>query len=157
MERFVMSRITTLKKQYPGVQRRYSCLCHCLKYSIIGSFSITFYLFDPFNNFNYLLQHAEDLESGSMSDVESKYKKIYEDDINPFAAFSRKVFCSSNSCCLVELQIVFIMFSRSCIHCILSLSKQKVYRNIPFHLFNQIEQTVALRPANFLPTFFATL
>lgn len=33
---------------------------------------------------------AEDLESGSMSDVESKYKKIYEDDINPFAAFSRK-------------------------------------------------------------------
>uniref|UniRef100_A0A9I9E6N7 CASP C-terminal domain-containing protein n=1 Tax=Cucumis melo TaxID=3656 RepID=A0A9I9E6N7_CUCME len=25
-----------------------------------------------------------------MSDVESKYKKIYEDDINPFAAFSRK-------------------------------------------------------------------
>lgn len=36
-------------------------------------------------------QHAEDLEGGFTSDVESKYKKIYEDDINPFAAFSRKV------------------------------------------------------------------
>ncbi|CAI0450643.1 unnamed protein product [Linum tenue] len=35
-------------------------------------------------------KHAEDLESGSSSDVESKYKKIYEDDINPFAAFSKK-------------------------------------------------------------------
>jgi len=37
-----------------------------------------------------LLQYAEDLESGS-SDVEAKYKKMYEDDINPFAAFSKKV------------------------------------------------------------------
>ncbi|XP_028060112.1 protein CASP-like [Camellia sinensis] len=35
-------------------------------------------------------KHAEDLESGFGSDVESKYKKIYEDDINPFAAFSKK-------------------------------------------------------------------
>ncbi|XP_050237895.1 protein CASP [Mercurialis annua] len=35
-------------------------------------------------------KHAEDLESGFSSDVESKYKKIYEDDINPFAAFSKK-------------------------------------------------------------------
>ncbi|XP_010677973.2 protein CASP [Beta vulgaris subsp. vulgaris] len=33
---------------------------------------------------------SDDLESGLSSDVESKYKKIYEDDINPFAAFSRK-------------------------------------------------------------------
>lgn len=33
----------------------------------------------------------EDIESGSSSDVESKYKKMYEDDINPFAAFSKKV------------------------------------------------------------------
>uniref|UniRef100_A0A7N0TZW0 Protein CASP n=1 Tax=Kalanchoe fedtschenkoi TaxID=63787 RepID=A0A7N0TZW0_KALFE len=32
----------------------------------------------------------KDLESGFASDVESKYKKIYEDDINPFAAFSKK-------------------------------------------------------------------
>uniref|UniRef100_A0A7N0VFN7 Protein CASP n=1 Tax=Kalanchoe fedtschenkoi TaxID=63787 RepID=A0A7N0VFN7_KALFE len=33
----------------------------------------------------------KDLESGGFtSDVESKYKKIYEDDINPFAAFSKK-------------------------------------------------------------------
>lgn len=36
-------------------------------------------------------QYAEDLESGFSSDVESKYKKMYEDDINPFAAFSKKV------------------------------------------------------------------
>uniref|UniRef100_A0A2N9HK65 Uncharacterized protein n=1 Tax=Fagus sylvatica TaxID=28930 RepID=A0A2N9HK65_FAGSY len=36
-------------------------------------------------------KQAEDLESGFASDVESKYKKIYEDDINPFAAFSKKV------------------------------------------------------------------
>ncbi|KAG6675651.1 hypothetical protein I3843_15G107400 [Carya illinoinensis] len=35
-------------------------------------------------------KQAEDLESGFASDVESKYKKIYEDDINPFAAFSKK-------------------------------------------------------------------
>nr|GMD23403.1 protein CASP-like [Ipomoea batatas]GME13990.1 protein CASP-like [Ipomoea batatas] len=35
-------------------------------------------------------QYAEDLEIGFGSDVESKYKKMYEDDINPFAAFSKK-------------------------------------------------------------------
>ncbi|KAL8141852.1 hypothetical protein V2J09_014884 [Rumex salicifolius] len=35
-------------------------------------------------------KQAEDLESGFSSDVESKYKKMYEDDINPFAAFSKK-------------------------------------------------------------------
>ncbi|CAK7349755.1 unnamed protein product [Dovyalis caffra] len=35
-------------------------------------------------------KHVEDLESGFTSDFESKYKKIYEDDINPFAAFSKK-------------------------------------------------------------------
>ncbi|KAL6909441.1 hypothetical protein ACP4OV_001722 [Aristida adscensionis] len=34
-------------------------------------------------------KYAEDVESGS-SDVEAKYKKMYEDDINPFAAFSKK-------------------------------------------------------------------
>ncbi|CAA7400853.1 unnamed protein product [Spirodela intermedia] len=33
---------------------------------------------------------SEDLEAGSTSDFESKYKKIYEEDINPFAAFSKK-------------------------------------------------------------------
>ncbi|XP_016718275.1 protein CASP [Gossypium hirsutum] len=37
-----------------------------------------------------LKKYAEDLESGFTSDVDSKYK-MYEDDINPFAAFSRKV------------------------------------------------------------------
>ncbi|XP_009798773.1 protein CASP [Nicotiana tabacum] len=35
-------------------------------------------------------KYVEDLESGSSSDVESKYKKMYEEDINPFAAFSKK-------------------------------------------------------------------
>ncbi|KAL4281002.1 hypothetical protein GQ457_03G012830 [Hibiscus cannabinus] len=35
-------------------------------------------------------KYTEDLEGGFSSDVESKYKKIYEDDINPFAAFSKK-------------------------------------------------------------------
>ncbi|XP_057747223.1 protein CASP-like isoform X1 [Arachis stenosperma] len=35
-------------------------------------------------------KYAEDLESGFTSDVESKYRKIYEDDINPFAAFSKR-------------------------------------------------------------------
>lgn len=35
-------------------------------------------------------KNSEDLESGFSSDVESKYKKIYEDDMNPFAAFSKK-------------------------------------------------------------------
>ncbi|XP_031105828.1 protein CASP-like [Ipomoea triloba] len=35
-------------------------------------------------------KYAEDLESGFSSEVESKYKKLYEDDINPFAAFSKK-------------------------------------------------------------------
>ncbi|XP_074570590.1 protein CASP [Curcuma longa] len=34
-------------------------------------------------------KYAEDIETGN-SDVESKYKKMYEDDINPFAAFSKK-------------------------------------------------------------------
>ncbi|OAY74788.1 Protein CASP [Ananas comosus] len=35
-------------------------------------------------------KYAEDLESGFSSDVESKYKKMYEDDINPFAASLRR-------------------------------------------------------------------
>lgn len=35
-------------------------------------------------------KRADDVESGFSSDIESKYKKIYEDDINPFAAFSKK-------------------------------------------------------------------
>lgn len=45
-----------------------------------------------FVSFLFGIQHVEDLESGFSSDVESKYKKIYEDDINPFAAFSKKVY-----------------------------------------------------------------
>lgn len=35
-------------------------------------------------------KRGEDLESGINGDVESKYKKMYEDDINPFTAFSKK-------------------------------------------------------------------
>ncbi|KAJ3672902.1 hypothetical protein LUZ60_006276 [Juncus effusus] len=35
-------------------------------------------------------KYIEDIESGSSSDVETKYKKMYEEDINPFAAFSKK-------------------------------------------------------------------
>lgn len=53
------------------------------------------YIFKPVKTYPKLavplFQYAEDLESGFSSDVESKYKKIYEDDINPFAAFSKKV------------------------------------------------------------------
>lgn len=37
------------------------------------------------------MQRADDVESGFSSDIESKYKKIYEDDINSFAVFSKKV------------------------------------------------------------------
>lgn len=36
-------------------------------------------------------QRGEDLESGTGGEVESRYKKMYEDDINPFTAFSKKV------------------------------------------------------------------
>ncbi|XP_049367402.1 protein CASP-like [Solanum verrucosum] len=35
-------------------------------------------------------KYAEDLGSGFSSDEESNYKKMYEEDINPFAAFSKK-------------------------------------------------------------------
>jgi len=35
-------------------------------------------------------KRGEDLEFGVGGDVESKYKKMYEDDINPFTAFSKK-------------------------------------------------------------------
>ncbi|XP_015161719.1 protein CASP-like [Solanum tuberosum] len=35
-------------------------------------------------------EYAEDLGSGFSSDEESNYKKMYEEDINPFAAFSKK-------------------------------------------------------------------
>jgi len=35
-------------------------------------------------------KRGEDLESGTGGEVESRYKKMYEDDINPFTAFSKK-------------------------------------------------------------------
>uniref|UniRef100_A0A6N2N5L5 Protein CASP n=1 Tax=Salix viminalis TaxID=40686 RepID=A0A6N2N5L5_SALVM len=50
-------------------------------------------------------KHAEDLESGFASDVESKYKKIYEDDINPFAAFSKKI--CSNFCIFLHNWVTY--------------------------------------------------
>lgn len=37
-----------------------------------------------------LKKRGEDLEAGFGSDVETKYRKIYEEDINPFTAFSKK-------------------------------------------------------------------
>lgn len=50
------------------------------------------------------LQRGEDLESGVTGDVESKYKKMYEEDINPFTAFSKKVCVwFSFICCLASL------------------------------------------------------
>jgi homeobox protein cut-like len=69
---------------------------HCISIFISISLfcflcSILLMLYDHF-------QHAEDLESGFASDVESKYKKIYEDDINPFAAFSKKVVFFEHIC-----------------------------------------------------------
>lgn len=84
-----MSRIITTIKLFPEDLKRYFV------------FYITF-LLNPFLSHAgglysmadwYVLQpqYVEDLESGFSSDVESKYKKIYEDDINPFAAFSKKV------------------------------------------------------------------
>lgn len=35
-------------------------------------------------------KRPEDLEAGFSSDLETKYRKIYEEDINPFTAFSKK-------------------------------------------------------------------
>lgn len=35
-------------------------------------------------------KRGDDLEAGFGSDVETKYRKIYEEDINPFTAFSKK-------------------------------------------------------------------
>lgn len=57
-------------------------------------------------------QYAEDLESGFTSDIESKYKKMYEDDINPFAAFSKKVVELAQ--CLGELVILVAFTSAFC-------------------------------------------
>lgn len=37
-----------------------------------------------------LKKRGDDVETGFGSDVETKYKKIYEEDINPFTAFSKK-------------------------------------------------------------------
>ncbi|KAH9778606.1 protein CASP [Citrus sinensis] len=57
-------------------------------------------------------EYAEDLESGFTSDIESKYKKMYEDDINPFAAFSKKVVELAQ--CLGELVILVAFTSAFC-------------------------------------------
>ncbi|KAH9778607.1 protein CASP [Citrus sinensis] len=60
-------------------------------------------------------EYAEDLESGFTSDIESKYKKMYEDDINPFAAFSKKVVELAQ--CLGELVILVAFTSAFCTIC----------------------------------------
>ncbi|KAH9778595.1 protein CASP [Citrus sinensis] len=60
-------------------------------------------------------KYAEDLESGFTSDIESKYKKMYEDDINPFAAFSKKVVELAQ--CLGELVILVAFTSAFCTIC----------------------------------------
>jgi homeobox protein cut-like len=65
--------------------------------------------------FDALFQYAEDIESGS-SDVEAKYKKMYEDDINPFAAFSKKVHMRFNIsltilvCILLHIVYLYFLF-----------------------------------------------
>lgn len=53
-------------------------------------------------------QYVEDLESGFSSDVESKYKKIYEDDINPFAAFSKKVLKKKTHSAIINTSLIFL-------------------------------------------------
>lgn len=57
-------------------------------------------------------QSVEDLESGFSSDVESKYKKIYEDDINPFAAFSKKVLLLKTKSKILKNWFKFVFFNR---------------------------------------------
>ena len=94
-ERFVMSKIITLRKWFLGDLKRFFkaffVLTSCSRFLQVHSFFKSF--FDPklYICLWFYVQYAEDLESGFSSDVESKYKKIYEDDINPFAAFSKKV------------------------------------------------------------------
>lgn len=56
-------------------------------------------------------QRGEDLESGTGGEVESRYKKMYEDDINPFTAFSKKVLFLSSSlqaCLLIARGLLVI-------------------------------------------------
>lgn len=79
-----MFRIIILKEWFQEDQKRlvYQAL-------LLIKYLLTFYLFS--NTPPSGSQYVEDLEGGFSSDVESKYKKMYEDDINPFAAFSKKV------------------------------------------------------------------
>ena len=103
MERFDMSRTTATTRLFPEDQRRFiinlyniNCVIHVFQHLTVA----------------VLFQYAEDIESGS-SDVEAKYKKMYEDDINPFAAFSKKVHMFNISLatlvCMV-LHIVYLYF-----------------------------------------------
>lgn len=58
-------------------------------------------------------QRGEDLESGTGGEVESRYKKMYEDDINPFTAFSKKVLFLSSSmqaCLLIARGLLMICY-----------------------------------------------
>ena len=94
-ERFVMSKIITLRKWFLGDLKRFFkaffVLTSCSRFLQVHSFFKSFFYPKLYICLWFYVQYAEDLESGFSSDVESKYKKIYEDDINPFAAFSKKV------------------------------------------------------------------
>ncbi|KAG7022141.1 Protein CASP, partial [Cucurbita argyrosperma subsp. argyrosperma] len=76
-------------------------------------------------------KHGEDLESGSMSDVEFKYKKIYEDDTRKVFPLETRIvvlkFRYYSSFPLGQAHIAFGQFS---------LSFKQAYINIPFHFFN---------------------
>ncbi|XP_055829521.1 protein CASP isoform X1 [Solanum dulcamara] len=69
-------------------------------------------------------KYVEDLEGGFNSDVESKYKKMYEDDINPFAAFSKKA-CP---CLLILLDVVDPHFTKS--FCPLQQERDQRYKEL---------------------------
>lgn len=78
-----MFKITIKRKSFPEGQRRFSPAYATVVFVVFQKFFLA--------QISVHSQYAEDLEGGFSSDVESKYKKIYEDDINPFAAFSKKV------------------------------------------------------------------
>lgn len=85
-----MSKTITTIKLFPEDQKRY--FFSALHFPLTFFCLISCLGFPPrLILFSVQPQYVEDLESGFSSDVESKYKKIYEDDINPFAAFSKKV------------------------------------------------------------------
>jgi len=61
-------------------------------------------------------QRGEDLELGMGGDVESKYKKMYEDDINPFTAFSKKVVTHLAMSAIINSTINMGLFKTAYFH-----------------------------------------